>query len=477
MRGFLRGIPGLLALSLVLLSCGAPRTTSRVHPPRKLIRVLPTPSPGETLRAGVRGPWIRILVDEAPGVRLVGRRGLLVQSDTGSWQAETLQVVLRARYQPPPARLCIRRDTVGMFAGRVLISAQDTLRKGFFFQFDASCPETLTVPRPVYGLWEVRGEGGTRRMWSRELRVYPADGKADRGIRYRGQAYPGKFRLVPGDPAQGILVINEVPVEVYLPGVVQAEMGAQFPLAALQAQAVAARTYVVRRLLEDGPDRAFHLYGDPRHQAYRGASVVEKVRQAVWATRGLTLFESDGQTPAYTFYSANCGGMLASGAEVFGVDAPYLRPHRDGKGDTLFCEYATRYVPALRWFRKREYWRAFLPWHWLNRTFRDIAPVRRVRILAFSPSGRVRALQIVGVRGTRVVEGQARVRRLLGKRLLPSTLFRVRATREGVWLEGWGHGHGVGMCQVGAGGMASLGYSARQILAHYYPGTRLRRLW
>jgi stage II sporulation protein D len=363
-----------------------------------------------------------------------------------------------------------------MFAGRVLISDRDTLRKGFFFRFDRTCPETLVVPRAPYGLWEIHVAGVRKRIWSRSLQVYPADGRADRGIVYRGNAYPGKFRLVPASTG-GLQVINEVPVEVYLPGVVQAEMGPQFPPAALQAQAVAARTYVLRRLMEDGPYRAYHLYGDTRHQAYRGASVVEKVRQAVWATRGLALFEADGQTPAYTFYSANCGGMLASGAEVFGVEAPYLRPHRDGSGDTLFCEYATRYVPALRWFRKREFWRAFLPWSWLNRTYRDIAPIRKVRILSFSPSGRVRALQIVGARGVRVVEGQARVRRWMAKRLLPSTLFRIRTTREGVWLEGWGHGHGVGMCQVGAGGMAALGHTARQILSHYYPGTRLRRLW
>ncbi len=455
----------IAGVGVLLTACRSVPPARPPAPPVRLLRILPLPPLAETLRVTSLGPWIRVHLGTRSSLTL--QDTALLMTTTG---VDTLfpgaTVSLLRTVELPPKGVCGRIDSTGIFVGRVIRSTRP-LRSGFFFQPDGACTDTLWIPRPPVALWKT--PRGT--FWSGPLELWPWAGNGRRGVAVALGQFPGKLVLWPGE--RGMEVINALPMEIYLEGVVTAEMGPQFPEEALKAQAVAARTYALRTLLSRPPFASFHLYGDVRHQAYRGGEIPEKIRQAVRETRGEVLM--DGDSIALVFYHANCGGVLADGRAVFGVDRPYLRARPDLFKGVVACEYATRKVPELAWFGKRERWHAFIPRSWLERTFR-IGRFQAFRILARSPSGRVEQVEVEGTQSTRVVTGQSRIRRMFG-RPLPSTLFRVQEKAEGVWLVGWGYGHGVGMCQVGAGGMAALGADHRTILEHYFPGLTLTRLW
>ncbi len=454
------------SLGALLTACrSVPPAVPPAAPPVRLLRILPLPPLAETLRVSPLGPWIRIHLGTRTSLTL--RDTALLMTTTG---VDTLlpgaTVSLLRTVHLPPKGVCGRMDSTGIFVGRIL-GTSPPLRNGFFFQPDDACTDTLWIPRPPVALWKT--PRGT--FWSGPLEIWPWAGNGRRGVAFSIGQFPGKLVLWPGE--KGIELVNALPMEIYLEGVVAAEMGSQFPEEALKAQAVAARTYALRTLLSRPPFAFFHLYGDVRHQAYRGGAVSEKIRRAVRATRGEVLMEGD--SVAVVFYHANCGGVLADGRAVFGVDRPYLRARPDLYQGVAPCEYATRRVPELAWFGKRERWHAFIPRSWLERAF-NLGRFRTFQVLARSPSGRVEHIRIEGTRTFREISGQSRIRRMLGKPL-PSTLFRVQEKAEGVWLVGWGYGHGVGMCQVGAGGMAAMGADHRTILEHYFPGPAPRRLW
>jgi len=460
-RAFLWGF--LVAL---LGACrSVPPAAPPTAPPVRLLRILPLPPLAETLQVSTLGPWVRVHLGIQPSLTFQDTVLLITTAGVDTLYPGATVSLLRTVALPPKG-VCGRVDSMGLFVGRMVLTSPP-FQAGFFFQPDGACTDTLWIPRSPVALWQT--PRGT--FWSGPLEIWPWGGDGRRGVVTSFGRFPGKLVLQPGE--KGMEIINALPMEIYLEGVVAAEMGPQFPEEALKAQAVAARTYALRTLLDRPPFAPFHLYGDVRHQAYRGGEVPEKIRKAVQETRGEVLM--DGDSVAVLFYHANCGGVLADGRAVFGVDRSYLRARPDLYQGVVVCEYATREVPELSWFQKRERWHAFVPRSWLERTF-GLGQYRAFRILSRSLSGRVERIKIEGTRASREIVGQSRIRRMFGK-LLPSTLFQVEETPEGVWLVGWGYGHGVGMCQVGAGGMAALGADHRTILEHYYPGLALRKLW
>lgn len=427
--------------------------------------MIPLPPFQELLSADSLGPWVRVLLGTEDSIQLYDTA--IVKFATG-WDTLVPGTVIRVRRSLalPPKGVCgVRGDTQGIWVGRTLAAAR-SFRKGFFFDLEKSCRDTLWIPRPRAALWQV----GDSLVWHGPLDILPWNGSGRRGVATSTGIYPGKISLQASNP--GILVINHVPLEIYLEGVLLAEMGIKFPIEALKAQAVAARTYALATLMDQPLFRPYHLYGDTRHQAYDGSPPPPKIREAVRETRGEVLM--DGDSLATVFYHANCGGVLADGEDVFGVDRPYLHARPDVWKGVVVCEYATREVEDLRWFGKRERWHAFVPRSWFERVF-GIGKFQSIMV-GRGPSGRVNRLEIQGSKDRRVIEKQSVIRQFLGKPL-PSTLFGIKETPQGIWLIGWGYGHGVGMCQVGAGGMAALGASYREILEHYYPGLRIAKLW
>ncbi|RDI73986.1 SpoIID-LytB: SpoIID/LytB domain-containing protein [Gaiella occulta] len=219
-----------------------------------------------------------------------------------------------------------------------------------------------------------------------------------------GNGYRGELRVSVVDGA--LQVIDAVGLDAYLFGVVPGEMPKEWPAAALQAQAVAARSYALANLVKNRP---FDLYSDQRSQVYRGvAAESPSTTAAVKATRG-EILTFDGKV-ATTLYSASSGGRTAASADVFGVPFAYLRTRDDP-------------------------WDAESPYHrWPPRTYTSAAlakafglpsPVVDVEIVP-TPSGRPASVTLVTRAGTRTLLKAADVRARLRLR---STAFRIGVLR------------------------------------------------
>jgi stage II sporulation protein D len=317
------------------------------------------------------------------------------------------------------------------------------------------------------------------------------------GRRWRGEL------LLHAAAGGGVTVVNHVPVEEYLRGVVPLELstGAVADAAALQAQAVAARSYTYSRLAEFLPRDAavarahqpFDLRSTVADQVYGGVNAERAVAdQAIRATTGLVL-RHEGAVASAPYHSA-CGGTTAAPDEVWNGPGPaYLRPVSDrvpGARDRSYCELAPRH----RWVR--EYDAATLHAvleRYLRRYARGgasdagaaagggIGVVRALDVGARTTSGRVGTLVVRTDAGRFVLRGND-IRfalRTLGGEILASTYFSIDAGTDAdgrlarVTFRGQGNGHGIGMCQWGAMGRSRAGQDFRTILRTYYPGTTI----
>ncbi|TVR95447.1 MAG: SpoIID/LytB domain-containing protein [Trueperaceae bacterium] len=283
----------------------------------------------------------------------------------------------------------------------------------------------------------------------RQLELAPDAGE----VVWDGARYRGSVRFVArGDT---VLIVNVVDIESYLRGVVPAEMQANWPLEALRAQAVAARTYTMVNLDAGAP---YDVCATSDCQVYRGIGIEHaRTDQAVLSTAGQVL--TFGGAYARTYYHSDSGGVVASSAEVWGMSIPYLSAFRDVASDGPHARWDVRLEPAMVAVQ-------------LTASGHHVGAVQRVRVLSYSESGRVASLEVVGSAGRVTLHGlSARLQaRAWG---LKSTRFEMVGDLA---VRGWGWGHGVGMSQYGARALALAGHSYGQILGFYYPDTQLQRL-
>jgi stage II sporulation protein D len=272
-------------------------------------------------------------------------------------------------------------------------------------------------------------------------------------LAFDGRRFRGTLRLLAHDGR--LLAINVLDVESYLRGVVPAEMQASWPMEALKAQAVAARSYILAHV---DPTGHYDICATTDCQVYRGADAEHpRTDAAVAETAGLVL-TFDGRF-ARTYYHSDSGGVIASAQEVWGMSLPYLKAFQDVRSDGPHRRWEQTLDPAVI---ARS----------LAGTGRSVGAVRRVRVLALSESGRVARLEIVGDAGSLTLQGiDARLQaRGWGLR---STRFQMVGD---LVARGEGWGHGVGMSQYGARELALAGHSFGQILGFYYPSTALQRV-
>ncbi len=311
---------------------------------------------------------------------------------------------------------------------------------------------------------------------------------ADGFVRFKGKTYRGLLRTIATD--SGLLVVNVVPLEAYLRGVVPLEIGERpaTERAALEAQAVAARSFTVTRVSAAragrGRSRDFDLLATVADQVYGGTEAERpNASTAVAATAGLVLLY--GGRVIVAPYHSSCGGETAAAQEAWGgTGEPFLQRASDKipGSDRYYCDIAPRF-----------YWEQSLTGAELDAvvrrylgTYVTLPPagsggVRGVRVIRRTPSGRAEVVEFRTARGTFDVRGNdARsILRTSAGELMPSSYFSVSvdSSPDGaisrVQLRGNGYGHGVGMCQWGAIGRARAGQSARKILQTYFPGTTL----
>jgi stage II sporulation protein D len=283
------------------------------------------------------------------------------------------------------------------------------------------------------------------------------------------------------------MVVNRLPVEDYLRGVVPLELPVRNPaeIAALEAQAIAARSYTYIRVpggMVDEPVTGYNLVATVQNQVYGGADVEHPVvNEAIDRTAGQVLRYNGLIVDAP--YSSSCGGRTATPNEAWrGVrEEPYLQSvdDTDPRTGRPYCDISPR-----------NHWQAEFDEARLQETLRralqtaGAADPRPTAVMSFAipargRSGRAGSVVLRTARGDVTVSARdiRAVMRDARGAILNSTYFSVeRETRDGgrlaaLTLRGVGNGHGVGMCQWGAIGRARAGADAREILRHYYPGT------
>ncbi|MCT0229060.1 SpoIID/LytB domain-containing protein [Synechococcus sp. CS-1331] len=322
-----------------------------------------------------------------------------------------------------------------------------------------------------------RGGGVERLQAAREIWLEPASRPAEGGdFQLKQRGYRGRLQVLVG--GSGLRAINHVGLESYLPSVVGSEMPASWPQAALRAQAVAARTYALRQRKPADP---FDLSATVSSQVYKGVDAeTPSTREAVLSTRGQVLMY--GSSLANAVFHSSSGGATENSGDLWSQQLPYLVS-----------------VPDFDQASPVQAWQQRLEPEQLQQAFAEIGGAQRIDVLSTTSTGRVRQARVSGPSGTLVVSG-AQLRSRLGLRstmvrfeLVPSELaalpplpllpeqFEVGGFQPQVQLPlpsllavGRGYGHGVGMSQWGALGLAQRGQSYDQILRHYYRGTELR---
>lgn len=370
--------------------------------------------------------------------------------------------------------------------------------------------------------------------FSEPVRLIPDDPGRDRFVlpdvtigigfhweRQQEQTFTGSLTLA--DDGEGLTVINDAPIEDYVESVITSEMSGLSPLEFLKAHAVISRSWVAaqianpdgegtvrrERVLENGERELIAWYGRESHtlfdvcaddhcQRYQGVarsasgSVAEAVHQT--ASQFLT---SNGEICDARFYKC-CGGVTESFDSAWDDrDLSYLRPVFDGDGDMPVADESWIRSSPPAWCNTSDaaLLDQILPgfdqettdfYRWQvsytpeqlgaivgERTGVDVGPIVGLESLARGRSGRIIRLRIRGRSGSLVVGKELEIRRALSESHLYSSAFVAEVDPDRVVLHGAGWGHGVGLCQIGAGAQAYAGRRYDAILRHYYPGASI----
>ncbi len=305
-----------------------------------------------------------------------------------------------------------------------------------------------------------------------------------------------------------LLVVNEVPLEQYLACVAVSEMSGQCPPALLEAQTITARSWIMAAAEKKHADMNLHACNDDCCQRYQGiGQMTETSLEAAARSKGLFLLYDDQICDAR--YSKSCGGITESAEEVWPMEpTPYLTSVYDGP-DTggeidwshWFTDEPVAYCsPAyvgenhlhtylgnvdkegkyFRWkvrFSQREFCRFFSKA--INET---VVQVHKIDSIKRGKSGRINHLYLDYQTGegnfkTIQIKNEYDIRKMLHPSFLYSSCFMINMDEHHIEFKGAGWGHGVGLCQIGALGMAMDGNSAEDILSHYFRNSNLKKLY
>ncbi len=307
-----------------------------------------------------------------------------------------------------------------------------------------------------------------------------------------------------------MVVINIVAIETYLKGVVPSEMPDGFPLEALKAQAVAARSEALSKIGKVHKDDPYDLCDQVHCQVYSGISKRKpSTDRAVNATRGMVMLQ-DGQI-CDAVYSAVCGGHTENSYNVWqGDNINYLQGIYDSPkplryfGDlskednarewidahpSVFCNTVKEWIlPSMEYSKKYFRWEKIISQDFLTKVVNEYSGKNIGEIIDIIPlkrgvSGRIILLKIVGTIDELILDRELSIRKTLSPETLWSSCFyiKIRKDEKGMPVEfifkGAGFGHGVGMCQTGASGLALQGANFKQILKHYYNDVKIKKLY
>lgn len=389
-------------------------------------------------------------------------------------------------------------------------------RRGILFHLgdkEMSAPNTIqilplednTSPGPQSGIVVRNVVSGRDFHWKKYIKV----------------TLPGKVLISRHE--EKLLVINELPIEQYLMCVATSEMGAACPDALIEAQTIAARSWMLANVEQKHISLGMDVCNDDCCQRYQGTTfLTEQSIRGALNTYGQVLIYDKAICDAR--YSKSCGGVMESFSAIWGGDElAYLQVKADAEKEPeewlkplseeqhfkkwvnsvphTFCsprvipeENLKKYLGSVdeqgRYFRWQENISQQEMTANMNRHHAiQAAVVQKIEILRRGASGRVNKLAVHYLDkknnfGVLNIEDEFGIRQSMHKNFLYSSAFVVKTEGEDAEgipslfiLKGAGWGHGVGLCQIGALGMSLKGYSSREIVQHYYPGSKLKKIY
>jgi len=281
---------------------------------------------------------------------------------------------------------------------------------------------------------------------------------APSAVYVNGKPYRGVAEISAVD--KGLLVVNELALEDYLVGLINCEISSAWPIEAIKAQAVIARTYALNRK-EIRNKAPYHLESTVIDQVYEGCLIEDsRALRGVSETAGEVLTFNGSIIQA--FYHSACGGKTEASENVWGASHPYL------KGvDCQYCLTSTSSLCvqklALRDIEDKLKVAGF-----------NVAGINDIKAGTRNSRGRLRNVLIISSRGEISVTGE-QFRKAVVYGIIKSTNFSVKVSNGEASFSGFGNGHGVGLCQWGSKQRAQDGFNYEEILSYYYPGTVLKQ--
>lgn len=360
----------------------------------------------------------------------------------------------------PGTEILIKKDDERLQSGRIVIEPEDTKKK----------TEVLSVDRSQ----------GT-------------------------PAYFGRFEIAA--ETDGLLLLNELDIEDYLTKVVPSEMPPSYELEALKAQAVCARTYAYRQIQGNAYSQyGAHVDDSTSYQVYNNTAASERTDMAVKETYGEMVFIGDAPVETY-YFSTSCGHT--TDGTIWGAkleDVPYLKGiYLTDQKDKIDLTTNDAFVPFIKGEGDRTYDSDFAMYRWttkftnkdLEKVVDNVGSIQAIMVTERGTGGIAKMVKVIGSEGEKTLKGQTQIRNVLGSTdlvytkkdgktitdwsTLPSAFIAVDETARDkekdirtftIW--GGGYGHGVGMSQNGAQGMAKLGKSYKEILQFFYDGVEVR---
>ncbi|MDP8234297.1 MAG: SpoIID/LytB domain-containing protein [Candidatus Saelkia tenebricola] len=313
--------------------------------------------------------------------------------------------------------------------------------KNMFAEVNISCNQ-ISIAGALYNVFGVEIEA-----------------KKDGEIYINSRPYRGKIRFLIDEGK--LTVVNIISLEDYLKGVLQYEVAHWWPMQALMAQAVAARTYALY-MKDMNKSKIYDLTSNVLSQVYGGKRGERwRIKRAVNKTAGLILFYDGKVLPA--FYHSTCGGHTDGVAHLWNLD---IAPLKGVSCD--FCRNSKHY----RWQEKIKI-RDFI------KTFKQAGysweGIDAILVGERYHTGYVKTIQIFAGDKEYLISSKE-FRSILGANVIRSRRFLLEKVKDYIDIRGYGWGHGIGLCQWGAYGMAKQGYDFRQILQYYYPASEIKKL-
>lgn len=314
---------------------------------------------------------------------------------------------------------------------------------------------------------KLRAQGGTIRINGNPVVGEYVVVTAKPSLYYIGRRkFRGALRIYPHEN-DTVLVVNELDLEDYLAGLINSEISSNWPIEAVKAQAVAARTYALNQIggtNRYSPDARYDVEATVADQVYDGAHREDRrAYEGVRATTGMVLTRSGVIFPS--FYHSTCGGHTEHAHNVWA----------DMKGSPAVVDEYCKRSPHRAWFfeMSREELLALLTGAGI--ISRDEI-IMRVGQVPLSDSPRVDEVVITTDKGEHRIKA-TKLRRMIGYNRLKSTWYNVGIEGNKVVFAGRGFGHGVGLCQWGAKGMADAGHTYKDILKQYYSDAEIGRMY